>query len=683
MRTALFRVGSAWVALALVAISAPAQARAGKHEPAGAADSRSAKTDARPVKSVAAKPTKAKKPPKKPAKSTVLNKAPRKAGTAPGAPDPDKRASIAGETPKEASTEPSDLLAMKEVDDALFPELFGEPAPPPSAARSARVVADGLPPATDRQAPPAAVPGDFAWLASLEKPDIPFRWDARLVRYLDYFKNDPKGRAFARALVKRAGRYEVKIRAAAKARGVPEDIVWLALVESGMNPKIGSSAGAAGLWQFMPKAAQAYGLRVDKWVDERLDPERSTQAALRYLDDLHTRFGRWELAFAAYNMGHGGLLTAIRKYNTNDFWELSQLEAGVPYETALYVPKIVALAFVSRNKAVFGCDDVVPDPAEAYDVAVVGPSVSIEAVAGAAGASKSAIADLNPALVGNVTPPAASQAKTAFSVRVPEGKKAEVEAKLSSLPAASLETYTLRWGESLDRVAAQHGTTESKLRAMNGLEDPTPPRPGTTLMVPKGKVSLPVDAPVAVVPARAEPPAGRERVFYEVVWGDKIGDVARVLGITEDELSLWNNVDRGARLHGKMVLQAFVPIGKAFDGVRVTRGNDTKVLVVGSDEFFDYFESKNGRNRLVVTVAQGDTMKSLAARHGLTLGMMERINHRARTSPLVPGEKLVVYTKAESVRGAAAPKPAARPDELAEAPKPDDEVAQALGVAEP
>ncbi|HTJ85215.1 MAG TPA: transglycosylase SLT domain-containing protein [Polyangiaceae bacterium] len=654
MRIALHRVAPALVVLASLVATRPAEARAGK---------------AHAAKVVAAKPAKAKKPAasKKPGKATLLNKAPRKKGSLPGEPDDDKRASIAGETPKDAEAEPIELQEIREVDDELFPEVFGDAATTVGKQES-RVVANGLPPSTEPAPSSASTSSDYGWMASLEKPDIPFRWDGRLVRYLDYFKNDPKGRAFARALVKKAGRYEAKIRAAAKAKGMPEDVVWLALVESGMNPKIGSPAGAAGLWQFMPKAATAYGLRVDKWVDERLDPERSTEAALRYLGDLHTRFGRWELAFAAYNMGHGGLLTAIRKYNTNDFWELSELEAGVPFETALYVPKIVALAFVSRNKAVFACDDVVPDPPEAFDVAAVGPGVTLESVAGAASTDKKALAELNPSLVGSATPPAPASAKTGplgegrgstFTVKVPAGKKADVESKLASAPAGPVDDYTLRWGESLELVAAEHGTTESKLRAMNGLDDPTPPRPGTTIVVPRGRAAAPIETPVAVVPSRVEPVPGRDRVFYEVVWGDQLADVAHALGVSEDDLCHWNNLDRDARLHGKMVLQAFVPAGQKLADVRVAREKETKVLAVGSEEFFDWFESKNGRTRIVVTVAEGDTLKSLAAKYALTIGMMERINHRARTAALVPGEKLVVYTKAGATKGAAKGAPVA------------------------
>ena len=118
----------------------------------------------------------------------------------------------------------------------------------------------------------------------------------------------------------------------------------------------------------MPETARTYGLTVDRWVDERLDPERSTEAATRFLADLYRRFGSWDLAMAAYNMGHGGLVRSIKKFNTNDFWQLGRHEAGIPWETSLYVPKILATAIAMNNKKSFGLDDVAPDPPEAFDV---------------------------------------------------------------------------------------------------------------------------------------------------------------------------------------------------------------------------------------------------------------------------------------------------------------------------
>ncbi|MFO0553980.1 MAG: transglycosylase SLT domain-containing protein [Polyangiaceae bacterium] len=661
-------VAMALLSSGLAIASAPtadAAPRSGKR----VAQAKPAKT---PVKADKPAPKAAPKPqPKAPSKKpaakksglpkdhTESKKAPRGPKTTPQTPDKDARESIAGEIVKETAADATVLKEIRDVDDTLFFDL--EPSQTPAANREAPPVvqATGLPPSTDLQANGGASTNDAAsgggasdvqWMGQLTAPDLPFRWDARLIRYLDYFKNNPKGRAFASSLLKRAGRYEAKIREALKARKMPEDLVYLALVESGMNPRIVSGPGAAGLWQFMPKAAEAYGLRIDKWVDERLDPERSTEAALRFLADLHTRFGRWELAMAAYNMGHGGLLTSIRKYNTNDFWELSELEAGVPYETALYVPKIVALAFVGHNKAVFGLADLVSDPPEKFEVAKVPAGATLESVAAVTGAPKAAIVKANPQIVGDSVPP--TQAST---VRVPEGTKAAVEQGLAPSDSGTSTTYVLRWGESLEYVAATVGMTESRLRAQNGITDPVPPRPGTKILLPRAPGKIPaLDPVVVVVPSRTPEIPDKRRVFYEVVWGDMLDDVAKKLGVLPEDLSRWNNLDRTARLHGKMMLQAFVDKDRAFDDVRLIDAVDAKILVVGSPEFFDHFEAKNNRMRVVVAAKQGDTLRKLAKRYGISVGMLERINHRYRDAEIAEGESVVVYTARTSAAAAVA-----------------------------
>lgn len=565
-------------------------------------------------KAPAKKATRGKKPAKKSAGAS--KKAPRKPGSEAAAPDKALRESVAGQPVTEDVAAGAGAPELREVDDVLFPEVASaDLAGTGDALADTRVVASGLPVLTEPQVETDA-PSDLKWMASLVKPDIPFRWDARLVKYLDYFKNNPKGRSFAAALVKRSGRFEAKIRAAAKAKGLPEDLVWVALVESGMNPRIASGAGAAGLWQFMPKAATAYGLRIDRWVDERLDPERSTAAALRFLQDLHARFGSWELALAAYNMGHGALLSAVRKYNTNDFWELSQLEAGVPYETSLYVPKIVALAFVARNKQVFGCEGIEPDPPEPFEAAAPASSAA-----------------------------APARKKDDAVILTKAAHAPPISIASTPVKAAGLVSYKLRWGESLEHVALATGTTESKIRALNGITSTVPPRPGTELLLPSKPADVdPLEEAVAVVPGRSPVYPGKRRVFYEVVWGDRIDAVARELGVTVEELCRWNNVDRDARLHGKMILQAFVDDKRELPDVRLVAADKAKVLVVGSPEFFEHFEAKNGRTRVVHTAKEGETLVKLAKRYGCSAGLLERINHRPRKASLGAGERVVVYT---------------------------------------
>src|SRR5205085_4560564 len=201
-----------------------------------------------------------------------------------------------------------------------------------------------------------------------------------------YFKNDPKGRAVMANWLRRAARYRELFDAAFVRQGLPRDLICVAMVESSFDNGARSRVGAGGIWQFMPGAARAYGLEVSYWTDARRDPERAMEAAARYLKDLYVRFGSWYLVFAAYNAGYGAVLRSITNYNCNDYWELIKHESGLPWESSLYVPKILAAAIVGRNQAAFGFTDVTPDPPFAYEEVDVAAGKPLATVARAAGA---------------------------------------------------------------------------------------------------------------------------------------------------------------------------------------------------------------------------------------------------------------------------------------------------------
>jgi membrane-bound lytic murein transglycosylase D len=590
----------------------------------------------------------------------------RKAGE-PGEPDEGLRRVIAGlGHPVRESPE---LKAMRELDRALFPPASPSAGAPwiiegsPLVERGEpQVIASGMPPAaTSLAAPPLSPARDLSWLRQLAMPDLPVRWDARVVRYLEFYKHNPRGRSMVAGWLKKSGRYGGAIRRTLRENNLPEDIVWLALVESGFDPTISSPAGAAGLWQFMPDGARIYGLSVDRWIDERLDPERSTVAAARYLADLHTRFGTWELAFAAYNMGYGGLLAAIRKYNTNDFWELSRLEAGMPLETALYVPKIVAMAIVARNRSAFGLDDVELDPAVSFDKISVRSGVSLQSVALAAGTSIDKVSELNPQLTANRAPPALPgddggdphSPRAEWPVRVPAGTATRAAKSLPKFAEAEakVERHVVRWGESVDEIATRRHVSRGMLASLNGLRRDESLRPGTVLLVPVPRGEDPADPfadaapgkPVVVVPGETFSLPDRKRVFYRVVPGDTLRDVAGVFGVTPDELCRWNAIDPSATLHDGMALQVYPPPGAARADVLALEEKDAQVLPVGSPEFFTHFESLRGRTRVELVAHKGDTWRAVAHKYGLSVAQLERINGRGRSTPLNPGDKLVVY----------------------------------------
>ena len=470
------------------------------------------------------------------------------------------------------------------------------------------------------------------------------------------------GNALARRWIQKSGRYRADIERLLQSHNLPQDLLWLALIESAFNPEIHSHAGAAGLWQFMPATARIYGLTVNRSIDERLDPERSTIAALRHLSDLHKRFGTWELAFAAYNMGYGGLLSSLRKFNTNDYWELRRLEAGLPYETALYVPKIMAIAIIANNCDVFGCAGVQLDKARPFDKVAVGPGVTLKDIAEASGAKLEQIAGLNPQLIGSRTPPLQQavaapwrseghvvQARRSWTVYVPRGKGALTQEKLT--PSAVPKRYGLhevRWGESLARVAESYNTSSGYLTQINDLPASAAVRPGKVLFVPrreKSRADAPDEKTVAVVPAQTFSRSAQRRVFYDAVFGDRVQDVARVCGVEVDELVRWNHLDPAAKLQSGMRLQLFLPPTARPKNVRLVDADAYDVMSVESTPFFEHFVGLLDRKRLEITVAEGDTWRDYSKRFGLSLGMLERINHKSRRSKLEPGSKVVVYAK--------------------------------------
>ena len=613
-----------------------------------------------------AKPPVAKPAPGKPAPAPA--KAPAKGGKAKGkadkaprtGPDEAARRSIAGGPTVEDAQRPvesPELKALREAERDVFAPAAPRPGNPwpnetsyPLAVDPDKpaVHASGLPPSSaprDAVADVLDKDADLAWLKALKLPDLPVRWDARVIRYLQFFRDDPRGRSTVAYGWKRSGKYGESIRKALRAERVPEALVWVAMVESGFDPIARSAAGAAGLFQFTPDGGAVYGLRVERGLDERLDPTKSSTAAAKYLSDLQRRFGTWEMALAAYNMGFGGLLAAVRKYNTNDYWELGRLEAGIPWETTLYVPKIIALAVVAENPSVFGLDPLPRDPALAFGDVRVHGGVSTEAIAQATGVKASEIEALNPQLRAKRTPWDTKDDAT-YTVHVPTGHDDAAARVLALASDIRVRTYDVRFGQTIDGIAQELSVPRARLYELNGMSPGEVPRAGDVLLVPAGAVAAgrSSEKPVVVAPASPSAIAGLRRVFYRVIPGDTLRAIAAAFSVSADELRAWSAIDPTARLQEGMTLQLFVPPDRDLASVAHVREEDATVLTVGTEPFFAWFEAQKGRHRISVVVGPNDTWKSLSARYGLSIGMLERINRRARSVPFVPGETIIVYT---------------------------------------
>jgi membrane-bound lytic murein transglycosylase D len=311
--------------------------------------------------------------------------------------------------------------------------------------------------------------------------DIPVVVNDAVLRAVAFYQfRTPK--AFAGAL-QRSGRYLPMMRRILHEEGLPEDLVYMAMIESAFKPAAHSRARAHGFWQFIDGTARRYGLRHNRYVDERSDPEKSTRAAARYLKDLYEMFGDWYLAMAAYSAGEGKVLKGLQRLGVADFW---QLAAGsyLRRETREYVPFVIAAALISKDPGSYGFD-VVPDPPFRFDVVRAPRPTDLARVAEAAGAPPEELQLLNSELKTRVTP----QGLDAYPIRVPEGSAERVTTRLASLPpapAAPERRIVVRKGESVARVAARAGVTIRTLCSFNDLPRNARLRKGQVLVVPSG-----------------------------------------------------------------------------------------------------------------------------------------------------------------------------------------------------
>jgi membrane-bound lytic murein transglycosylase D len=574
-----------------------------------------------------------------------------------------RRSIAGGPTADDASmgVESPELRALREAELELFPPATPAlgtswPSNLPLVLPDGRphVEASGVPPS--RPMPREGLPQteraqDLTWLEHLEMPDLPVRWDERVVRYLQYFRDDPRGHSTFANLYRHSGRWRDMMRRSLRRKSLPTDLVWVSMIESGFDPTAHSMAGAAGLWQLMPETAKIYGLSYDRWLDQRLSANLATDAAADLLSDLHRRFGSWELALAGFNMGYAGLASVVKRYNTNDFWSLAQTEGAMPWETTLYVPKIFAAAVVAHNLAAFGFSEATLDAPVETDEVTVPPGTPLALVAQAAGCSCKDIEALNPELRAARTPPATEGDATACSVKVPQGKGSTAAQALLRLRSDQppFDRYVVRFGETLDQIAAAHKTTTQKLVELNAIAPGEAVRGGTLLLVPHVEAAAgeaPPSTgpkPAVVVPADVFVYPDRKRVFYRVLAGDTLKEVGSALRVSPDELARWNGVDPGARLAEGMTLQAFVPQDADLTRVVVVPENDVRVLAVGSEEFFANLEHDKGVKRVTVVARAGDTLETIGRRFEVTPRAMERINRRGRKQVLNAGDTVVLY----------------------------------------
>ncbi len=345
---------------------------------------------------------------------------------------------------------------------------------------------------------------------------------------------------------KRSGRYMPKIRAALKDAGLPEELAWLPLIESGFKVKALSRARALGLWQFIPSTGYKFGLKRDTWIDERMDPEKATAAAIAYLKELHQIFGEWTTVLAGYNCGEGAVLRKIRNQKINyldNFWDLYE---QLPRETARYVPKFLATLHILKDPEKYGFQLGEPDKPISYEIVTTEKPVHLSAVANKIGVSLKEMTDLNPELRRQATP------AESYNLKVPTGKGEVLLAKMDEIPDWSLPKdgyvyHRVRKGETLSIIALRYRTSVSKIVRANSIRRKHFIRAGQKLKIPLRGTSY---GRTYTYSNKRSLPGGK----YKVKKGDSLWLIARKFNTNTKRLQQINEL-RTTRLHVGQVLK--------------------------------------------------------------------------------------------------------------------------------
>jgi membrane-bound lytic murein transglycosylase D len=295
--------------------------------------------------------------------------------------------------------------------------------------------------------------------------DIPIDANAHVAASIHFFQT--RGRETYTTWMRRSGRFRDLITETLEREELPQDLLYIAMIESGFNPRAYSRARAVGLWQFMKSTGELEGLHQTHWVDQRRDPVKSTRAAANHLKSLYREFGDWRLAIAAYNSGRGRVRRAIAKAETSDFWKLE-----LPRETRNYVPLFMAAAIISKDPTLFGFDPIPLDPPFVFDEAKLPsswPYVDLRTAARTIGATENALRDLNPELRQSITPPGL---KKPYVLRLPPGTRSTFLDRYARLPAsekAAVYEYEVQRRDNISSIAQAFGVNSRTIIAANSL----------------------------------------------------------------------------------------------------------------------------------------------------------------------------------------------------------------------